>query len=77
MKIGIPGEVIATVEFGRVRITFTPSASAAGYFGPAAVVFEGDDVATAGLQMEDTDGPFWRMVQASLAETNGLIEWTE
>lgn len=72
-QVHIPGSLIAHVEFGRVRFVFTPAASDAGYTGPAAVAVSGD---LDSIQVEDVGGPFWRMVQAALAE-GSPIDWRE
>ena len=47
-----------------------PSASYAGYFGPAAMVIEGDET----LDVTDVDGPFWRAVQADGFDN---VRWEE
>jgi hypothetical protein len=44
--------------------TVSPWASFAGFFGKPAEVLEGDE----DLDVSDTDGPFWKAVQAHLAE---------
>jgi hypothetical protein len=70
----IPGIVVAAFKDGEVNsITFAPLASDAGYFGPAAVVTEGD----ADLDVTSTDGSFWRAVQAFLQFEDRSIEWVE
>lgn len=75
--VRIYGECHATFD-GRgtegriVSLTFSPSASNAGYFGPAAEVIEGDTA----LDVDSTDGPFWRAVQTTLAR-GPVMEWTE
>jgi hypothetical protein len=74
--VSIPGTFYATYEDGKITgYTFTPSGSAAGYFGPSARVEDGDD----DLDVEDTNGPFWRAVQADLT-ANGAepdVAWQE
>jgi hypothetical protein len=70
----IPGIVVAAFMDGEVNsITFSPLASDAGYFGPAAVVTEGDT----DLDVTSTDGVFWRGVQAFLQFEDRSIEWVE
>ena len=72
--VQIPGQVYVTYHEGRiVKVAFVPSASNAGYFGPAAVLEEGDE----NLDLESTDGPFWKAVQAHLSTTHGNIGWEE
>lgn len=61
----VPGSIFAEWVDGKiVRLSFTPAAADAGYFGPSAVLFDGADI-----DVEDTDGPFWRAMQAALAPT--------
>jgi hypothetical protein len=74
--ISIPGQFTVTyegtVEEGRItKMAFTPDAGAAGYFGPSAEVWDAKtrDDGLDRLDVEDTDGPFWRAMQAALAET--------
>jgi hypothetical protein len=82
--VDIPGEFSAHYKNGAIiGFTFIPHASNAGYFGPAARVSEGD----AELDVEETDGPFWRALQAKLANdelipeglagTHFACEWQE
>lgn len=80
VSVVIPGIVTAHYFEGVITgINFTPHASGAGYFGPAAIP-DDDDV---DLDVENTDGPFWRAVQhalsdtASMADTVPLIGWVE
>ena len=77
--IGIPGRVAAYIVEGQVtEINFTPHASGAGYFGPAAVVDELSDEDEDHFDLENTEGPFWRAVQEYLAEhPDQSIGWTE
>jgi hypothetical protein len=79
-EVKIPGEFFARYEDGKItKLTFMPHASNAGYFGPAAVVLDGD----ADLDVEEVDGPFWRAMQAVLGspcDRSGeavTIEWEE
>ena len=86
--VEIPGTVYATyegsVDEGTItRLVFTPFASAAGYFGPAAIANEAPN----GLDTECPDGPFWVAIQTYLAASctadtldSGMIPvigWTE
>jgi hypothetical protein len=72
-RVEIPGTFTATYDQGRITaLTFLPSGSDAGYFGPPARVIEGDD----NLDVTDTDGPFWKAVQSALAEGTP-INWEE
>lgn len=73
-QVAIPGVTSATFENGEVvSIVFTPLAFAAGYFGPAAVVTDGD----ADLDVTSADGPFWRGVRAFLQFEDRSVEWVE
>lgn len=68
--VDIPGQVYAVYRDGRiVKVVFTPHASAAGYFGPAATVDEGDE----DLDVESTDGPFWKAMQKFMAGGEGRL----
>lgn len=74
--IEIPGEFIAIYDHDRgiTGFTFMPSASYAGYFGPAATVRDGDEE----LDVESTGGPFWVAVQQALFEKNPMsVRWEE
>jgi hypothetical protein len=80
--VTIPGALYATYTDGEITgWTFTPHASGAGYFGPAATVWDyddSDDDDGAGLDVESVDGPFWQAVQRTLAESNPFtVEWQE
>lgn len=69
----IPGNAIAYYEDGKItRLVFQPHAGDAGYFGPSAMLFEGDET----LDLEDTDAPFWKGVQQRLQDEHA-IEWVE
>lgn len=71
--VQIPGVFRAFYEGGRILgFQFEPHGSNAGYFGPAAILEDGD----AHLDIEDTDGPFWKAVQAYLADRSGDFEGT-
>jgi hypothetical protein len=71
-EMTIPGTFTATYAAGTItRMTFTPLASFAGYFGPAAEVVDGNE----DLEVSTTDGPFWRAMQGALGRV--AIEWTE
>lgn len=57
---------------GRItKLVVMPRESDAGYFGPGSEVIEGDN----GLDVKDTDGPFWRAMQSALGSVP--IEWEE
>jgi hypothetical protein len=73
--VAIPGTTVAHYEDGRItEIAFWPSASNAGYFGPAARLDEGDE----DLDIEETDGPFWQAMQAHIAGGyKPVIMWRE
>ena len=44
-RVQIPGDLIATVENGRITgYTFSPAAAYAGYFLPGTNVVEGDEI---------------------------------
>lgn len=63
--VQIPGFVWATYRNGVAeRVHFTPLAGGAGYFGGSAFIWSGDP----DLDVEDTEGPFWRAMQAYLAQ---------
>jgi hypothetical protein len=72
--VRIPGEVYATYRDDGciVDLAFFPSGSDAGYFGPAAQVFDGDS----DLDVETTDGPFWTAMQSYLAD-DSTLDWRE
>lgn len=61
--VHIPGYVHAVYDHSNgeiAKLVFTPSASHPGHFRePAATVMQGDE----DLDVEDTDGPFWKAVQ--------------
>jgi hypothetical protein len=67
--VQVPGSLIATYSLDTNEIvgwTFSPHGSLAGYFGPSAnPVTDHDGV---NLDVENTDGLFWRAVQEHLAE---------
>lgn len=68
--VQVPGELIAVYHNGKItQWAFSPSGSNAGYFGPPAILWDGDK----DLDITSTDGPFWRAVRE--AEFN--VEWTE
>lgn len=71
----IPGNFAAEFDKdGNVsRLTFTPHAGDAGYFGPSAYLVEGYEFP----DIEDTDGPFWFAMQHALLSNALPIEWTE
>jgi hypothetical protein len=74
--VQIPGYVEAEYVDGRIsEIVFTCVASSAGYFGPSARLSEGDP----NLDIEDTDGPFWRAMQTYLGPIGDepSIRWYE
>lgn len=69
----IPGKAVAYYEYGKItRLVFTPHGGDAGYFGPSAVLFEGDE----SLEIEDVCGEFWKAVQTWLGKSPA-IEWVE
>ena len=77
-RVHILGEVIAHLdpETGEVaRITFTPSASSAGYFGSGLV-----DADTGGV-LEQSGRPYpsqlWPKIADRLASNGGTVDWTE
>lgn len=87
IRVTIPGSFAAhyDMESGTVTgLVFTPHGGDAGYFGPSAVVdynlddwrepLSDDAIA---LDVEDTDGPFWRAVQDALANDYPKITWEE
>lgn len=58
-QVQIPGQMIATIENGRITgYTFTPAAADAGYFGPDIFHLEGDKISS-----ED----FFELVSQTLA----------
>lgn len=70
----VPGSFYATFEGtlreGRItRMVFMPHASSAGYHGPSAQTeVAPEHPHMLGLDVEQTDGPFWRAMQAALAQ---------
>lgn len=69
-------------------MTFTPAGSSAGWFGVIAevehVLADGADAddelaeaVDAELRVNDTDGPFWVAMRATLATPNRVIGWSE
>jgi hypothetical protein len=68
-KVQIPGEMIATIENGRITgYTFSPSAAYAGYFGPEIINVEGDKI---------NSEEFFDLVSDSLVKSSFFIaEWT-
>jgi hypothetical protein len=74
--VDIPGQLLAEYEDGRITsYKFLPLASYAGYFGPPAVISDGDDPS---LDVKATDGPFWKAMQQSLAKSNPFTcTWEE
>lgn len=69
----IPGIAVAHLKNGLItKVVFQPHGSDAGYFGPSAVLFEGDPC----LDLEDTDGKFWKAIQKRLAD-DPTIGWEE
>jgi hypothetical protein len=80
----IPGRLYAEYDPTTGAITrwsFMPAAGDAGYFGPAAVLWDGD----ADLDIESDDGEFWTAVTTSLANPlvytdagtgTFAVEWT-
>jgi len=68
--VEVYGTLYATYEDDAVtRLVFQPAGSYAGYFGPAAVVVEGDE----DLDVQAETGPFWRAVQAALQDSTWLL----
>ena len=46
-RVQIPGDLIATIENGRITgYTFSPAAAYAGHFLPGTNVIEGDDISS-------------------------------
>jgi hypothetical protein len=76
----IPGTVFATIGPDGVltSLTFTPAAADAGYFGPAAVYYDGPEAAADGVDWapDDTDGELWHGIQNHLAAGNE-VKWEE
>lgn len=77
-EVQIPGivtaEYVGTPDGGEItRLAFYPSASDAGYFGPAASVYEASEEEGYGLNVKDTEGPFWKAVQRYLSDTAGAL----
>lgn len=63
-SVRIPGELIARVENGRIiGYVFTIAANDAGYFGPAFIVEEGDEI---------TDDQMSDLIADSLSITQDL-----
>jgi hypothetical protein len=72
-RVNIPCEFIAHYKGGKItEWVVLPLASHAGYFGSAAVLLDGD----ADLNVESTDGPFWRAVQAEVGAPIS-VRWEE
>ena len=72
-RVEIPVEFIAHYEDGKITDwVVLPLASHAGHFGPPAVLREGDQ----NLDITDTDGPFWRAVQAEVGAPI-TVRWEE
>lgn len=79
----VPGDmtIVFNMETGQVvRMSFMDDASNAGYFGPTAVpaAYWGPQLAELDvLELENTEGPFWKAVQAKLAELGDgpAIHW--
>lgn len=76
--VSIPGTFCARYENGEITSAFfMPAASDAGYFGPAAEIIDlGDEATHVDLDVEKSDGPFWRAMQSFLA-SSGQIGWEE
>ncbi len=74
----VPGAVFVEYDpnTGKTRTTFTPSAGGAGYFGPAAELWEGANVLS-DEELTDSFGPFWRGVQQELRDNDYRIAWEE
>jgi hypothetical protein len=69
--VEVPGTLTAHYQDGRItQWVWSPSASYAGYFGPAAQVVEGDE----SLDVTSTFGPFWTAVRANPL---GEVDWQE
>ena len=68
-QVQIPGEMIATIENGRITgYTFSPAAANAGYFGPEIINIEGDKI---------NSEEFFDLVSDSLVKSAFFIaEWT-
>ena len=74
-NVTVPGVVHATYENGKITdIVFLPHGSNAGWRGPSAELFDGDN-----LDVEDTDGPFWKAMQDFLGPLGDgpSIRWVE
>lgn len=79
--VSIPGNFSAIVRkddlTGECTVTgwlFIPSASSAGYRGPSAF----NDGPATDIDVESVDGPFWKAVQTTLAETPTIpVRWEE
>jgi len=78
-RVEIPGAFVAEYDKGEIiRWTFSPYASDFRFSGPAAFLDEDDESMSDSLDVDDTDGPFWKTVQAELACGHPLeVEWTE
>lgn len=77
-RSSIPGRFLATYREGAiVRWTFLPSGADAGYSGPAAVPWYGET--DLGLDLDESDGAFWKACQRALGPVNGVIQvsWEE
>lgn len=69
----IPGVFMARYLDGRITgFFFMPAASDAGYQGDAAAVADGD----IDLDVEESDGPFWKAVQRYIGPRDGNISVT-
>jgi hypothetical protein len=86
LAVEVPGTLVARWDTGDQMVTgwtFTPSAGAAGYFGPS--VYVSDDTMRFGVdddtaaKLADNDGPFWHNVRTQLASQSAeiLVEWSE
>ncbi len=64
MQVLIPGEMVATVKYGKVEFTFIPLASHAGYFGEEFIIIENED------DKELSRDDFWPMVSNALVGTS-------
>ena len=71
--VTVPGAMFAHYRDGRiVRWVFLPAAGDAGYFGPAARLYDGDE----DLDITTDGSPFWQAVAADLgADGTCTVEW--
>jgi hypothetical protein len=91
-RVVVPGTMYADILGGEVvRWSWTPSAGYAGYFGPAATLsyawrgdnqrdeLDGEEHAEieVGLDLDNTDGPFWHAVQQSIIDGKFAPDWSE